>query len=48
MERTKKKSEMPTLTVKQYLDAVLSGIYNEDKIKEIKIWQKNKNLKGAT
>lgn len=32
----------PTLTVKQYLDAVFSGIYDEKKIEEIKRWQKQK------
>ena len=35
--------KMPTLTTGQYLDAVFSGVYDENKIKEIKKWQKQIN-----
>lgn len=34
----------PTLTNEQYLDAVFSGKYDEEKIKEIKRWKKHKKI----
>jgi hypothetical protein len=35
-----KKNKMPTLTISQYLDAVLPGKYIEKRIAVIKRWQK--------
>lgn len=35
-----KNKNKPTLTTRQYLDAVFSNKYDPQKIKEIKKWQK--------